>query len=141
MAEINIKPATPTTLEANGASALAGGFVQADDSNVDVVSGGIYPPVAKFVLTFTRASAPGAGKSIALHLRALDVDGGSDTPQPSANFDHPTAWFVVPNTTGSEPLICRAPLEPLAEAWLSPGGMDLPSGWTLKIIPEVEDIS
>lgn len=147
MAElIQERSGTLTTLESNGASTLDGAFTQADDAGIDYSNSGAgyyiaanqYDPVGRFVLSLTLGSAPGANAAIALHLRALDVDSTSDTPAPSANYDVPVGFFNVPNATGTHNLECFAPQSYKYDAYVSPDGFTLPTGWTLKVAPQKE---
>ena len=126
------------TLEANGASALNGDYVQADDAIIDFSGAGQFPPAARYVAEFTLASAPGANAALSLQLRELDVVGANDTPQPSANYDDPDATAMVPNAAGTHTIQFHGPLALKAQAWLKPQGFNLPAAWKLYVYYDTE---
>lgn len=129
---------TPATLEANGGSITSGSVVQANDATYAIASNAYFPD-AKFVASFTFATAPTEGTVLALYARPINIDSTNDAEVPEAT--RPTVYigsFVVNNVTTAqyaELLAEDVPWE--AEYYIHNNGtgQTVSAGWTLKATP------
>lgn len=130
---------TTKTLEANGSSLANNTVVQADDANYSVSADGSYYPDAKFVASFTYASAPTEGTALALYARPLDIDGTNDAEAPETT--RPTVFignFTVNNVTTTQYAELLAQDVPWNAAYYlhnNATGQAVSAGWTLKVTP------
>lgn len=137
--ETIIKPGTPKTLEANGASIASGSLAQADDATYDIFVDGAGYPDARFVLGGTFATAPTEGTVLSLYAQPLDIDGTADAPVPEAT--RPTVWignFAVDNVTTAQYIELIAQDVPWKASYYlhnNGTGQALSAGWTLKVTP------
>lgn len=137
--ETILKFGTTKTLEASGVSIANNALAQADDATYSVSADGGYYPSAKFVASFTYATAPTEGTVIALYARPLDIDGTNDAEVPETT--RPTVFigsFVVNNVTTTQYAELLAQDVPWNAAYYmhnSATGQSISTGWTLKVTP------
>lgn len=137
--ETIIVTGTPKALEANGGSITNGSVVQADDATYGIVADGASYPDAKFVLSFTFATAPTEGAALSLYARPLNIKSTNDAEIPEATRPTVSIGRVLVNnvttTQYAEILAEDVPWE--AEYYLhnNSTGQTVSAGWTLDVIP------
>lgn len=129
---------TPVTLEANGSAITDGAVVQADDATYDTTSAGAGFAHIELAVTLTFSVAPVVNSVIEVLARAMDIDGTSDAPAPTATYrNRKVGFLVVKDVTSVQTLICLCERVPkLGEYYLSNrAGQTVSAGWTAKATP------
>lgn len=137
--EVIILPGTKRVLEANGVLIANNTLVQADDATYNIFVHGSGYRDAKFVASFTFATAPTEGTDLALFAQPLDIEGTNDAEVPE--MTRPTVvlgTFVVNNVTTTQyaELIVRGVPWNAAYYLGNRGtGQSVSAGWGLAVIP------
>lgn len=127
-----------TLVNANGAS-IANNAISAAAGTMDSTEQKDYQGV-DFALTCAFGTNPTAGSTIAVILRALNIDGTTDAPAPTASYLVKFAGnFDVIVNTSTNTLLCRVWALPCREyevyLYNNATGQSVSANWTLKATP------
>lgn len=140
MAGENIRAfGTKKALEANGASIASAAIGVADDATYSTATDGGSYPDAEFTLSFTFATAPTEGGTLAVFARPLNLVGTNDAEVPEAS--RPGRWIgsvTVNNVTTTQYdgfFAYDLPREASYYLLNTGTGQTLSAGWTLDVEP------
>ena len=130
---------TEKTLVSSGASVSNAAVSAAPAASYSIAADGGGFPFVRFVLTTSFGAAPTVGKTIALLIRPLNIDGTADAPAPSTTYlqKYVGSFVVSADTSQSLALQVERPLPDEFDAYVYnvDTGQGMSAGWTLKATP------
>jgi hypothetical protein len=133
---------TQKPLEASGAGFADGAIVQANDASYATGTDGAGFPDAVFVLKIQFAAVSGIeGRTIALYVRPLNIDGSNDAPAPTATYlqKYVGSFYLQASANNTDQYVaCYArDLPPEGDYYLgNNSGTAASAGWSLKVTPK-----